>query len=354
MKVCLLALWGDSLTFTIASAVAYAGHDVIVWIADVQRDRQSKWSLSPRIGKIPNVTVVADGEADVPAHIDRLIVQGHPLLLGCGDALSRLAAQTHELTVVSAGDRSRSYKQAVRLQWKERRWYDNWFSKVTCIAYKDGFYPVDLFGLLRPRHVVGFDVHSKFLDDQTLYQTIHAQDWDSDAVRPIRANFLGSRDPDARGRILDAVEPSFLASGPTAPSASGKRMVWHVYSDAKPAALGPQEFVRILSESDFTLAPPGFSLVTHRPIEALLRGSIPVLNSNELDLYDLELVHKVNCIAVRPGGWQAAMESIAHMDEARVSAMRRNIRAQIESRVAYPALARDICTRLGLTAAINN
>jgi hypothetical protein len=103
-----------------------------------------------------------------------------------------------------------------------------------------------------------------------------------------------------------------------------------------------------LTDSDFTLSPPGYSLVTHRPVEALLRGSIPVLNTDELDLYDLDLVDGVNCIAVPSGEWPAAMDRIIHMDESEIVAMRRNIQVMLTERVAYPALSRNMCRRLGL------
>jgi hypothetical protein len=102
-----------------------------------------------------------------------------------------------------------------------------------------------------------------------------------------------------------------------------------------------------LTESDFTLAPPGYSLVTHRPVEALLRGSIPVLNADELDLYDLGLRDGVHCIAVPTGGWPDAMRRMLAMDEAEIQFMRGAIRSLVEEKVTYAALARDIARRLG-------
>lgn len=348
MPVYLLSLWSDSLTYTMARALAHSGHAPVVWIADVARDRGSSWTLSPRIVEIPGARVIADEAAAPPAQIDRLIVQGHPQLLQHRRALDKLAPVAASLTAVSAGDRSRPYRQALRLQWKERRWYGRWFGKVTRVVYKDGFHPLDLMGLSRSRRVVGFDAHSKFLRDAALFEAIHATDWRADAPRPVRANFLGSRDPEARERILDSVERFFVPGRSTAAAGAPKSMLWHAYSDAQPAALSPEDFVRALTESDFTLAPPGYSLVTHRPVEALLRGSIPVLNRDELDLYDLGLTDGVNCIAVRAGGWPAAMERITGMDEAEVVRMRRNVLELVPRRVAYPALARDISRRLGL------
>lgn len=345
MNVCLLALWSDSLTYTVARAVAFTGHQVLVWVADVERDQGSDWSLSPRLATIPGVKVIADRSARPPEKIDQLIVQGHPQLLHHREVLDLLAARAARLTAITAGDRSRPFRQALRLQWREWRWYGNWFGKVKCIAYKDGPYRIDWLGLFRPRRVVGFDAHSKFLQDEKLFRALHAQDWDSNTPRPIRANFLGSRDPATRGRILDSVEDFFTSA---TPAGVGQRMVWHAYSDAQPAALSGEAFLQVLTDSDFTLAPPGYSLVTHRPIEALLRGSIPVLHADELDLYDLGLVDGVNCIAVAPHGWRAAMQRIVDMSSAEVAGMRENIRAMLEEKVAYPALARDISRRLGL------
>lgn len=341
MNVCLLALWSDSLTYTMARALAFGGHRVLVWIADVERDRQSDWSLSRRIAAIPGVSVVADASAEPPEKIDQLIVQGHPLLLGYRTVLDRLATRADRITAISYGDRNKGHRQAIKLQWKEWRWYGRWFGKVTCVAYKDGFYPMDLLGLFRSRRVVGFDAHSRFLQDEALFKAIHSRDWACDTPRPIRANFVGSRDPDIRRRILERVEPYFAAHQP-------RQMLWHAYTDAQPAALGPENFLKALTESDFTLSPPGYSLVTHRPIESLLRGSIPVLNANELDLYDLGLADGVNCIAVPPGGWSAAMERIVGMDASTIIAMRRNVEAMLADRVAYPALSRDMSRRLGL------
>ena len=67
-------------------------------------------------------------------------------------------------------------------------------------------------------------------------------------------------------------------------------MFWHEYSDASPIGLDPAEFVRRLTDSDFTLCPRGYSRVTHRPVEALLRGSVPVIAADEIDLYGIDKV----------------------------------------------------------------
>jgi hypothetical protein len=217
------------------------------------------------------------------------------------------------------------------------------------VLYKDGFYSCDLLGTFKSRRVVGFDAHSQFIHDDELFRAMHARDWDPNARRPILANFLGSQDPEIRKRVLDSVRPLFQ-SEPRAshPGASNKSMRWHEYSDAAAIGLAPSEFVQVLSNSDFTLCPRGYSLVTHRPIEALLRGSIPVLSKDELDLYGVELKDGQNCISVQDGRWRQTVERLAQIPEPEIARMRARIHAMFDDFLNYPAMARRIRARVGM------
>jgi hypothetical protein len=124
-------------------------------------------------------------------------------------------------------------------------------------------------------------------------------------------------------------------------------MYWCEYSDAAPGGLPPAQFVKMLSQSDFTLCPRGYSLVTHRPLEALLRGSVPVLRADELGLYGIDLVDGATCIAVDDAGWAAALDRIAALTDAEIAAMRRNVQA-LRPALDYATLARGICERIGV------
>ena len=222
-------------------------------------------------------------------------------------------------------------------------------SRIDRVLYKDGFYPRDLLGIFKSRRAVGFDAHSQFIHDEELYRAMHARDWNPNIRRPILANFLGSQDPEIRKRVLDSVRPLFQSAGGSSPSlASGKSMRWHEYSDAAPIGLGPWEFVKVLSDSDFTLCPRGYSLVTHRPIEAMLRGSIPVLSVDELDLYGIELKDGENCIGVQGGRWRETVETLARAGEPEITRMRTNIHAMFDEFLNYPAMAKRIRARVGI------
>jgi hypothetical protein len=338
----------DSLTYTIAKALSHRGHESTVCVLNPAFGGRPPGRIEQQVYRIPRVSVVARAETRVPA-IDRLVVQVFPRPADSLPGIRALSSRARRITLITAGDRSRAQREATAIQWLEARRLGIDLRKVDRLLYKDGWHPRDLLRFLGSRQVVGFDVHSQFLQDDALFHAIHARDWDAEARRPIAANFIGSRDPQARTRILDSARTPFREQAESLPAMRpGKTMLWQEYSDAAPAALAPEAFVRILSNSDFTLCPRGYSLVTHRPIEALLRGSIPVVAADELDLYGFPLNDGRNCIAVPGGAWPEAMQRIARIGERALVEMRRNIAAMFESDLDYDALSRRICSRLGV------
>jgi len=75
---------------------------------------------------------------------------------------------------------------------------------------------------------------------------------------------------------------------------------------------------------------------------------IPVLNTSELDLYDIGFIDGVNCIAVPTGHWAAAVERILSISSDSVIEMRKNIYAMLNDQVDYDALSKHIRIRLGV------
>jgi hypothetical protein len=348
MPVWYLVFRPESLTFTVSRALGERGHGVSIWAADAEFGTREPTKIQKRVLGLAGVSVVGRDPSRLPATLDRLVVQSFPRPADVLRDLPLLAGRARAITLVTAGDRSRRWGDAVRLQWQELASLGAAVRKVDRVLYKDGRHPTDLFGAFRRCDVVGFDVHSQFLAEPEYRETMHALDWTPDATRPCLVNFMGSRDPQARLAILDTLRPRFVAaSGEATVSPAGKRMVWHEYSDAEPGGLTPPEFVATLTQCDFTLCPRGYSLVTHRPIEAMLRGSIPVLDAGELDLYGIDLVDGRTCIAVDRGGWAAAIDRIAAMPEAEVAAMRRQVHA-LRPALDYANIAAGICRRLGV------
>ncbi len=349
MQVWHLVYVADSLTYTIARALVQGGHEVVVCAVAAQREGRQASAIERRVAATAGVRFAELRDDALPAHIERLIVQVFPRPAESIVEVDRLARRARRISLITAGDRSRPWRAANEQQWREARRLAPFAGRIDRVLYKDGYHRRDLLGLLKPRDIVGFDAHSQFLHDPTLYGAMHARDWDPDAPRQYRLNFLGSQDPAARKQILDAVRPLFLSrGGGEGGGAHGPPMFWHEYSDADPVGVPPLQFVRLLTDSDFTLCPRGYSLVTHRPVEALLRGSIPVLAREEIDLYGIDLVDGENCIGVPAGRWAETVRRLTEAAPAEILRMRRNAFAMFEPYLDYPALARRLRARLGV------
>lgn len=341
----------DSLTYTVARALSHGGHDVCVWVVQPNQDYGLSEGIYRALLDTPRVDFIGRDESRLPAAIERLIVQTHPRPLESTRDAPLLARRARAITVISAGDRNRSWRSAVKVQWLEARRLWRELGKVDHVLYKDGAHPRDLFGWIKPRSNLGFDVHSQFLHDEQLFHLMHARDWDPAAPRPFLVNFLGCRDPEIRATTIDAARSSLDESARgngVLSTRFGKPAFWHEYTNAAPVGLEPRKFLAVLAQSDFTLCPRGYSLVTHRPVEALLRGSIPVLAANELDLYGFVLRHGENCFAVEDGRWAEAVAELARVDERELVRMRSNIRAMFEADLSYDAVAKRLRLRLGV------
>ena len=342
MHVWYLVFVADSLTYTIARALSQGGHEISVYPVSVLREARRPDAIQRRLMETPRVRFVDPRDAALPGDIERLIVQVFPRPAESIVEVERLAPRARRISLITAGDRSRSWRTANELQWRETKRLARYAGRIDRVLYKDGWHRKDLLGLVKARDVVGFDVHSQFLHDPALYAAMHARDWDPRSPRRYRINFLGSQDPASRSQVLDLVRPLFRAA------AGVPQTFWHEYSDADPVGVAPREFVRLLTDSDFTLCPRGYSLVTHRPVEALLRGSIPVLAREEINLYGMDLVDGENCIGVREGRWDEAVRHIVAMDAPLIERMRRNAHAMFDRRLDYDALARRIRHRVGV------
>lgn len=339
----------ESLTYTIAKALSCGGHDVVIWVADPEYGESAAEGIRRRIADTSRVRILPASASRLPSEIDRLIIQAYPRPVESMNGAGPLVPRADKIALITSGDRSRSLRGAIALQWLELRKLARYARRVDRVLYKDGYYPRDLYSPFKSRAMTGFDAHSQFLHDERLFRAMHARDWGPESRRPILANFLGSRDPSPRTQVLDGVRSLFANGGEDhLRGKGGKAMYWHEYSDAAPTGIEPLEFVSVLSRSDFTLCPRGYSLVTHRPVEALLRGSIPVLACDELDLYGIRLVHGENCIGVTEGRWAEAVQHLASLDEARLVAMRSAIHAMFGADLDYGSVSRKIRTRLGV------
>jgi hypothetical protein len=95
------------------------------------------------------------------------------------------------------------------------------------------------------------------------------------------------------------------------PVAGRHEIIWHNDVAGTVRVRNYNEYIKELEMAWFCLCLPGFTGTTNRLLESILRGSIPVLQVNQLPYYDLPLVDAVNCIVVKGGTWGEAINRIA-------------------------------------------
>jgi hypothetical protein len=149
---------------------------------------------------------------------------------------------------------------------------------------------------------------------------------DIDATRRWRLGFLGNRQPPERMRRLARCKAALAGAE--------SRVKWHEYGGLEssvPRGIEPMDYVQVLSDMDFCLSPPGWDWYTHRTVEALVRGSIPVIEDPQV--YGLDLADGENCIVAEPHDWGAAVRRVMELTEANILRLRQNVMALRQERL---------------------
>jgi hypothetical protein len=343
VKVLVLVYYPDSLTYTIARAIARGGHEVSIYsIANAN----NKWDLRirKRLVSVPNVSLFEESSNFKQLVFDWLVCQLHPRFVEDGHAMLPSIPKVRNITAFSIGDKRIKYRAALRKQILELRRFPEVFLKAKKILYKDGYYPLDIYSLIKHKDVIGFDTHSIFLHDKDCNDYMFDSSWRPETNRTISIR---------RSKILGGIRHIFdEADNTSSPRCAGvearKKLYWHEYTDANGGNLMPKAFVDVLTNSDFTLCPPGHYLLTHRPVEALVRGCLPILNEDELEIYDMSLQDGINCIAVKDNDWQGTVRRAMNIDEEEIKNMRRAVKEMESNYLTDDAIARRIRERIGL------
>lgn len=189
----------------------------------------------------------------------------------------------------------------------------------------------------------GYFVHPKFVREPTLRSEMFDQAWDAEVIRPVRLVFSGNPQPAFRmelvreiGRYLERrldVEVlghhSQMEVGPGRSSGEPKALWmvrepvqdpdWFHRSDVIP----PVEWPAVMRRCDFAFCPPGFERKTHRVIESLLQGVVPILDCPEE--YDLGLADGQNCIVAKKGQWRVAVKRALELSQSEIVALRKAV-----------------------------
>jgi hypothetical protein len=186
----------------------------------------------------------------------------------------------------------------------------------------------------------GYFVNPHFVHDPVLREAMFADDWAVERRRRFRLLFSGNPEPQSRRGIVTEVE-NFLLASPTArliknfgdveeATDDPHDVLWMVRADphdtqwaTRDDVVPPKEWPGVLSDADFSLCPPGYERKTHRVVESLVRGAIPILDCPEE--YDLGLNDGENCLVVRNGKWVDQVERALKMNQNDVLTMRQSI-----------------------------
>jgi hypothetical protein len=130
-------------------------------------------------------------------------------------------------------------------------------------------------------------------------------------------------------------------------SDSKNQAVWVEYGGPESSgtnALDQNVYLDVLTDMDFCISPPGWGWYTHRTVEALVRGSIPILA--EPDVYNLDLRDGENCIVVRNGDWRGGTRRALDMRESEVVRMRTCVLALRENSLLPDIVAERFCSQV--------
>jgi hypothetical protein len=171
--------------------------------------------------------------------------------------------------------------------------------------------------------------------------------------RHFRMGFLGNSQPPRRAEQLAQCrramhEAGITVAGPELESSDSKKQaVWVEYGGSGwsgPHGVHPTAYLRILTDMDFCISPPGWGWYTHRTVEAIVRGSVPILA--EPDVYNLDLRDGENCIVVNNGDWLAATRRALAVPQSEVVRLRSSVLALREKYLTPDAVAKSFCSQL--------
>lgn len=184
-------------------------------------------------------------------------------------------------------------------------------------------------------------VHPQYIVDEYYKQLMFDEYRDFNIRRNYKFTFLGNQQPKEREMVLKMVQKTLhhiknsvifdSYKQDTEISTSNVNILWIEYGDrGSKRGLKPPEYVKALSETDFCICPLGWGgNWTHRVIEALVCGAIPILE--DADRYNIGLTDMETCIAVKNSNWEEAIERAAQLNPDEIITMRSKIKTTKEN-----------------------
>jgi hypothetical protein len=152
--------------------------------------------------------------------------------------------------------------------------------------------------------------------------------------RRYAVGFMGNKNPKERSIAL--------AKCRRAIAEAGAQSFWIEYGDDEhQKSLAADQFISALGDMDFCLCPAGYSDWTHRVVECLCRGAIPILPDPHL--YGLALRDLANCISVKGDDWYGAVKHALSLSLQELQEMRSNVLNLRDTLLVPSAASRRFC-----------
>ncbi len=209
------------------------------------------------------------------------------------------------------------------------------FTTFRRVMYRTGWHPFDLFSFFSSRKPVAIGPNfNQFVDEKAKYSL--CQPWEADLIRPGFVNYFGSYETPERRPIITAIQGLgrkkadaiiFSESSLDLPNVRPNQ-VWSFGN-----GYSWDDYPRALTLFDFTLCPQGGLPWAHRTVEALMRGSIPIVPGCTAPYFSDLLADGVTCLFVNhmnsPKCWRKTVEAALELPLERRQAMRRAIQMRI-------------------------
>lgn len=306
MNVCLFAPDLYHAMETIGFYFRMSGANVTVATQTGDAGSEHPWSLE-RVRQVEKVCSISDE----PSAFDLMIADAFMDLRYSAD-LSRWASRAKRLAFLFPHDGTTIKRRAGHLL----RYWPQSVTAKTSIFIGDRRLTADTVSpAFKRRAFYSPYVHPQLFCKERLPEVFG--DFSIDEKRSFSIGFIGNRNPPERVRVLHDCRHVI--------DQMGAHSMWIEYGDEEHhSALAPDKYIEALGQMDFCICPAGWGgNWTHRVVECLCRGAIPILPNPHL--YGLGLLDSVTCLIVRDNNWRGAASTALHLPTEKIRQMRRNI-----------------------------
>jgi hypothetical protein len=337
----------DHFIETVATFLAWDGRFQVTLVISGEpfSDREHYWSLR-RLVEAARVRIITWDEE--PQQWDVLYLNGNDL--PCGE---RKRARLWASRAGEIGWLSQELYGASRMQFLKagiRRLRCTAWARRAMVRAAAAFHPC--FLICRTKFYSAY-VHPQFFNRPDLLPSLREAGQRRRETRRYTFAFIGNREPEARGEILRSLRREFTETGcevqdstSAPPRPASVLVLWIEYGGEKDVrGLKPDEFLTTLEDVEFCLCPFGWGKWSHRVVEALVAGAIPILEGESS--YNRGLRDGVNCLVVHDGDWIEAVRRARAMPLGQRRAIRGNIYQLREAQLSPEVAARDCVIKLG-------